>query len=305
MRRWEEGTRNRYTPALQCETRHHAHRLLVAVTLLAAAAASSCSSLRPTTAAGPGGDAMAAVLPSVALWLDAGWGVDATADGLVTHWRDRSPAGHHAVSRGKPPWLVPKALPGSAAISFGLVDGEVSAFTLAAAPSLAWGTQDFWVLMVVRSRQTQTPVPNTPNALGAVFAKTQPRLDFRGPSFTVNSPLDLGVGLFAGLGTGARIFLPTVRYSDGAVRVFAFLRSRARQVFAIRVDGEEVASMHLPPFDISIPGTPLSIGADPWGPCNQFEGDLFELIAVVGQTLDESQLRAVEGSLIGKYAGRY
>ena len=271
--------------------------------MVLAAVGCSGSPLRATTPAGPGGDAMAAVLPSVVLWLDAGWGVDATVDGLVTQWRDRSPAGHRAVPRGQPPRLGRKALPGRPAISFGMVNGEISAFTIADAPSLAWGTRDFWVLMVVRSRQTQTPVPNTPNALGAIFAKTQPRVDFLGPSFTINSPLSLGVGLFAGLGTGARIFLPTTRYFDQSVHVFAFLRSRARQDFAIRVDGEDVANMQLGPFDISIPGTPLSIGADPWGPCNQFEGDLFELVAVVGQGLDDSRLRAVEASLIGKYVG--
>jgi hypothetical protein len=239
-----------------------------------------------------------AMMSSIVLWLEARTGVDADDHDLVLRWRDQSALHNDAVPRGNSPTLIRDAGQGHPAVSFGLTGSEIHGLMVADHPSLNWGLSDFWALVVARSRQTTSPGSGQ-NAMGALFAKTDPRRNYFGVSMTFNSPETASAGLFASAGYD-QLFHSGSELADNKPHLFVWRRHGVG--LALRVDGQDMETRILSKIvDLSLSGMDLSIGVDPWGPTNQLEGEIYELVFVVAPVLDDQSLSRVESSLLVKY----
>jgi hypothetical protein len=251
----------------------------------------------------------------VALWLDAAYGVTTDEAGRVQSWRDRSRYDHEAQPIGVAanwPVLVASAHGEHPALRFGSVEetGGVRRIQVADHASLQFGLDDFALIAVLRHRNP-TPVETAPNQIGAIYQKQCATcMGFSGVALFANDDW----GLYAGDGpTRSTFAFQVIAYYDRVARsafdgfndfrLHLVVARRLGNVLEIEVDKAPHASGFLPePVDVSSPGVPVSIGAHAGGGQQILEGDLFELVAVRGDSARD--LDGIVDCLAGKYGLR-
>jgi hypothetical protein len=252
---------------------------------------------------------------SVALWLDAAHGVTADAQGRVQQWVDRSAHGHTALPSGDAAdWPVLVSDPsGSPAVQFGAgqTAGRVRRLMIEDRPSLQFGTDDFALLAVVRHRTSTVGIDND-HSVGVLYMKVClcPEAAFMGATLVANDSW----APFAGGGPVVSSFVfqtathlayvarsNRAGFNDNVVHVVAARRHAT--LFTVTVDGQ-AHSAHVAPavLDISTPGIDVAIGANAYEPYQSLDGEIFELVALVGDAASEATTESVARCLMRKYS---
>ena len=175
-------------------------------------------------------------LPGLALWLEAGVGMELDGD-HVMGWNDQSPNHHRAFPFfvGLTPTFVSEGIGPHAAVAF---SGTGDMLIIPDAPSLRLGSRDFVVTIVFR-HTTPTVHLSCELDYAALYLKVNTNRPFNGLEIFAN--VDDGTPpIYAGLAAGLDGFNSTlssrdVSYNDDVPRVFATYR---RQDFlTLRVNG--------------------------------------------------------------------
>ncbi len=247
----------------------------------------------------------------VALWLDAAQGVDADAQGRVQRWVDRSPHRHEAVSAGDDaqwPLLFAQADGTHPAVGFGVADdvGNVRRMAVLDHSSLWFGVDDFAIIVVLRYRNSTTPV-GAPNEIGAIYEKQCACPGYVGPALFAN---DNWSQFIAGGPTQSSFTFQLAARADYAARsqttgfndnqVHLVIARRVGTALSIELDGQlHATGLVASSLDVSVPGVDVSIGANPLSNVQALEGELFELIAIKGSSARD--LGDVVACLSAKY----
>jgi hypothetical protein len=245
-----------------------------------------------------------AVIPGLVLWLDANQGVAADAGG-VSLWRDQS-GFHNDASQSMAsiqPTFRAAAINGLPGVHFDATAGGATVgneLSVADAPSLQWGTGDFYLLVVGRSDNTFDA--GLEAGIGTLFHKTADP-DLTGVVLTANIINGLSsTGDLTGLAcsTSSTVYVSVnTPYNDGVPHAFAM--QRAGQTLDLRVDGASVGTTTATPTDVSAIGSVVSIGGDFDAQGIRLDGDIAEMIAVEG-TLAVTERTALESYVLRKYA---
>lgn len=239
------------------------------------------------------------------LWLEAApesWsgagGAEADAPAV---WTDRSGYGNDAVSStDSPPLLVLGGANGRPAFRFG---PQLTTLTIADAPSLRFGVDPFVLVLVMRWRNSATPVVEY-YGTGYIIDKTEASYPFTGLLLCANYPqLYLSrpamTRFAAQLEYGSAFALTgATGLNDDHFRVFTVRRSSGTEL-ELRVNGKFDARTMLPStLNVSAAGIPLVLGGVPNA---AFDGDIAQLVAIAGPVTDEA-LGALERSLMEEYS---
>ncbi len=174
---------------------------------------------------------------------------------------------------------------------------------IADAPSLQWGTGDFYVAIVARfdnnfaSGKDEQAVATFFSK--AIFSAAVPGLLFTGNIIGgIEQVNEVGLGASTSL-TGPSDWVYTnTPYNDDSLHVFA--TQRASGALSLRVDGATVSSTSPDVDDVSNPGTPVEIGGQNSGIGTRLDGDIAEMLAV-GGTLSTTDRANIESYLRSKY----
>jgi len=255
----------------------------------------------PANAAGAGGDGgdsaggwSPAALAGLALWLDAGWGVDtagAGANRTVATWHDRSGNSNDAsqsTATGQLRFMT-GAINGRPAAGF---DGRTDWLNVADSESLHLGKEPFAVALVA-SWTNSAEATDESGGYGTLLAKQTGGPPWTGLSLWGNnsySGLPEATLLFQLEQPATWVTSNSAGLNDGLVRAYgarlskptpadSFVETRINSVVTRRrLDG--------PPPDISNPGVPLEIGGR--GRAYQaMSGLIAEVVIVRGELSDE------------------
>jgi hypothetical protein len=250
-------------------------------------------------------------LMGLVLWLDAGKGVS-VAGGGVASWSDLSP--HHNDASQPTPSLQPTwaatGINGLPVVHFYRDAGGSSnstgagqMLTVADAPSLQWGTGDFYVAVVARSDNNLDG--GSERGVGQLFGKVTPATNVPGPLLTINIiggislPDQEGLACSTSIGDGGAWVLTRTSYDDDVPHVFAM--QRVAGTLDLRVDGVSLGTSSPDVDDVGATGSPVSIGAGNNGRLLRLDGDVAEITAVAG-ALPASDRTGLEDYLMKKYA---
>jgi hypothetical protein len=239
------------------------------------------------------------------LWLDANKGVTQIG-GAVSGWADQT-SNHNDASQHTAtlqPTFAASAIHSLPALHFntdavGMGNtGTGDALSISDAPSLQWGTGDFYVVVVGDFDNTFADGDET--GTGLLFAKLD---SAPGPVLTANilgeitQTNQVGLGCLTSATAGDWVITNTP-YNTGTPHAFAMQRTGA--VLDLRVDGVSLGTSVSTDEDVSSAGTPVQIGAGTTGQLARLDGDIAEILAVEG-TLSVSNRTAIESYLTTKY----
>jgi hypothetical protein len=253
------------------------------------------------TAAGEGGAPSQSFspdqLPGLALWLDAGVGVTASAAHRVSAWTDRT-AHHNDASQtvaANQPLLVNEVINGHPVIHFDGLTSEARLDILDSG-SLRWGTGDFSLEIVAAYANTVDATPR----YGMMYGKFAEAAPYTGVILFGNYPS--GATIFTGSFTQLDsvtegIVSDTEDLNDGMPRLYAVRREAG--TVTMQVNDADGAVIHWgTPDDVSAPGRSAYIGSQP---STQFLiGDIAEIVATAG-TVSPADHAALTAYLMQKY----
>lgn len=246
----------------------------------------------------------------LALWLDASSGVTANA-GSVSLWADRTPYKNDAAQTIplRRPTLQASSIHGRPALHFNKLHDVPNmtgdALVIPDAPSLQWGTGDFYVAVVARfNNVTATDGPGL--FYDKSFGGTQ---NGKSVAFLGGVPMQLNGGMTAeGIAFNTRVmpgdYVTVIHpYNDNTPHAFAMQRVGVE--LDLRIDGVSVAKSTSSGVDVSNVGGGLGagsvlIGADYDGTGLRLNGDIAEILAVKG-ALGQSDRSGLEIYLKEKY----
>jgi hypothetical protein len=240
----------------------------------------------------------------LAIWLDGSFGPIQPGGEIVTNWVDRTANGNDGHASGDP---VRMLVSGSKAVGQVIFDGK-SYFTIADAPTLQWGNDDYVVEVV--AAYTNAPARSF-TGQACFYEKIGNGAE--GVSLTGNgirednntSPVIAAVSSAVALPDLGltNITGDTLGVNDGTFHVFGTRRTMLHHL-EVRLDGRvDGASDIIQPRDISAIGQPLYVGAIPHTPeslLDPVSGRIAEVIGVHG-TVTDAELRRLEGYLRSKY----
>jgi serine/threonine-protein kinase len=219
--------------------------------------------------------------PHVVLRLDASQGVVHSGD-VVQSWIDQSGNGNDAIAGALAPSFVEDAIAGLPALHF---DGGRH-MKIADAPSLRVGSEEFVVEVVARHTRAlpkDMTAYGMTDGYGLLFAKTEAPDPYFGIALMVNYPHpepSTKLGVQTSYVTYA--LSTTERLNDGRPHLFGARRTGG--VLEARVDGVAEATVPSVTEDVSAPGRPAFIGAQPQsrGIIQQLQGDIAAIVLVRG-----------------------
>lgn len=245
-------------------------------------------------------------IPGLVVWLDSEKGV--TLSGASARWEDQSGSGNHALGVngcGVPDRNAP-VQSGHASLGF----HEYECFAIPDAPSLQWGTGDFYVATVALNNYnkatgaggttfTYTDGSYTRKRFGEVYSKIA-SLFGPGPTLVYNDWSDQSQKIVGSIAFSQALRTP---YTFGGPAHLIALR-RKGDLLELRLDGAAVATLSAAaseagaPIDVSEVGTSVAIGGRPG--LTNFVGGIWEIVAVKG-TIGDTDLAAFEAYAKTKY----
>ncbi len=242
-------------------------------------------------------------MPGLVLWLESETGV--TFSGASPRWEDQSGGGNHALP------VLGMSLPdrnastknGHQALGF----HETECLEIPDAPSLQWGTGDFFVGAVTENNWNRPMWDG-----GSVFTYQEGRFVRKrygevyskiaslfgpGPTLAYNDWTDQSWKIIGSVDVAHMLRAPRTPYGDPP-RVLGLRRKG--NVLELRVDGAVVSTLADAgaPVDVSAMGTKVAIGGRKG--LTNFVGSIWEIVAAKG-TVADSDVAAFEAYAKSKY----
>ena len=240
---------------------------------------------QPGDASGDGGLTSPLDVPGLVLWLDGRRGV--TGNATVSAWADQTSYHNDATQSVVALQPVPSFINGVPSLHFsaGTLATAGTMLEIQDAPSLDWGTGDFYVAIVARFDNTFVDGGNDEFATGMLFAKA-PLATSVGPLLTANILGELEQTNQVGLGFSLNPSLPddwiitNTPYNNGTPHLIAM--QRVGLLLELRVDCATVAQNESDDGDISAVGANVMIGSFGAGQLARLDGDVGDILAVAG-----------------------